>query len=148
MRIAHWDTSRELASNERRSVQSSSSSRVISLFLLLLWDNYLLLRIQAKIQSGAQFSVSPNSFFFWIFWAQFTWRAWELDHFSFNSMLLNSKCHRVWEFHNWAWWRWRDGDYTTTWQFIEQHLNIFKRLWQYQLFLELSVHESFNIVFF
>ena len=70
-----------------------------------------------------------------------------MDHFSFNSMLLNSKCHRVWEFHNWAWWRWRDGDYTTTWQFIEQHLNIFKRLWQYQLFLELSVHESFNIVF-
>ena len=27
-------------------------------------------------------------------------------------------------------------------------VNIFKRLWQYQLFLELSVHESFNIVFF
>ena len=61
------------------------------------------------------------------------------------NVILNSKCHRVWEFHNWAWWWWRL--YYNLAIYWTAHLNIFKRLWQYQLFLELSVHESFNIVF-
>ena len=69
-----------------------------------------------------------------------------MDHFSFNSMLLNSKCHSL-RISQLSMIPSMMATATTTWQFIEQHLNIFKRLWQYQLFLELSVHESFNIVF-
>ena len=42
MKIAHFDTCRSQARNSCLSVQSSSPHRVIPLFILLLWHNYLL----------------------------------------------------------------------------------------------------------